>query len=141
MLRPNARFAALVFTTPADSPFMARPMQVLLRHAGREPPAPGQPGIFALGRKGALEGAMADSGLVDVRTRIVRVPLRLSSASDALLMMQEAFGAYRAVVADLSEARRTEAWAEVADCLKEFETSNGFEAHFQFAICAGAKPA
>jgi hypothetical protein len=45
----------------------------------------------------------------------------------------------RAMVADLSEASKAEAWAEVADCLKEFETNSGFETELQFAICAGAK--
>ena len=83
---------------------------------------------------------MADSGFTDVRTRIARAPLRLSSASEALEMMQEAFGAYRAVVEDLGEARRAEAWAAVADCLKEFETSSRFETELEFLICAGAKP-
>ncbi|MGH2600262.1 MAG: class I SAM-dependent methyltransferase [Dehalococcoidia bacterium] len=140
VLEPNARFAALVFTTPAANPFMARPMEVLLRYAGREPPAPGQPGIFASGGKGALEQAMADGGLTDVQTRIARAPLRLSSASKALEMMQEAFGAYRAVVAHLSEAQKAQAWAEVAECLKEFETSGRFETELEFQISAGARP-
>jgi hypothetical protein len=119
---------------------MAKPMQILLRHARREPPTQGQPGIFALGRKRALENAMIDGGLVDVRTRIVRAPLSLSSATEALAMMQQAFGAYRAVVGDLSEASKAAARAEVADCLKEFETTNGFRTELQFAISAGAKP-
>lgn len=140
VLGPNARFAALVFTTPAANPFMARPMEVLLRHAGRERPAPGQPGIFALGGKGALERAMADSGFADVRTRIARAPLRLSSASEALEMMQEAFGAYRAVMADLGEAQKAQAWAAVAECLKEFETNSRFETELEFLISAGVKP-
>jgi ubiquinone/menaquinone biosynthesis C-methylase UbiE len=55
VLRPGARFAALVFTSPANNPFMAQPMVILLRHAGKSPPAPGQPGIFALGGDGVLE--------------------------------------------------------------------------------------
>src|SRR5262245_65994180 len=46
VLGPNARFAALVFTTPANNPFMAEPMALLLRQAAKSPPAPGQPGIF-----------------------------------------------------------------------------------------------
>jgi hypothetical protein len=54
-------------------------------------------------------------------------------------MIQQAFGAYRAVVADLSEESKAEAWAEVTDYLKEFETSSGFATELQFAICAGAK--
>ena len=140
VLEPNARFAALVFTTPAANPFMARPMEVLLRHAGREPPGTGQPGIFALGGNAALERAMTHSGFSHVRTRIARVPLRLSSASEALEMMQEAFGAYRAVVANLSEAHKAQAWAAVAECLKEFETNGGFWTELEFLVCAGARP-
>src|SRR6266540_520598 len=45
-LKPGARFGALVFTTPANNPFMAQPMAILLRNAGKSPPAPGQPGIL-----------------------------------------------------------------------------------------------
>jgi hypothetical protein len=55
-------------------------------------------------------------------------------------MMQEAFGAYRAVVADLGEAQRAQAWGIVGECLKEFETNSGFATELEFLICAGAKP-
>jgi hypothetical protein len=88
----------MVFTTPANNPFMAQPMAILLRHAGKSPPAPGQPGILALGGEGILEGLMKDSGLEDMKTAVVRAPLVLPSAFDALQLMQEAAGAYRAVV-------------------------------------------
>jgi ubiquinone/menaquinone biosynthesis C-methylase UbiE len=37
VLKPGGRFAALVFTTPDNNPFMARPMRILLQHAGKEP--------------------------------------------------------------------------------------------------------
>ncbi len=139
VLKPKARFAALVFTTPDNNPFMSLPMQILLRHAGKQPPAPGQPGIFALGGNGVLERFFRDSGFIDVRTRVVRASLRLANASVALQMMQEAFGAYRAVVSDLSEAARADAWAEVADCIRQFETGSGFEAEAEFLIGSGAK--
>ncbi len=137
-LRPRARAAMLVFTTPVSNPFMARPMQVLLRHAHREPPGPGRPGIFALGGPGVLERVMAESGLADLRTRIVRAPLRLASSADALAMIQQAFGAYRAVLSDLSETDKAAAWAEVAAVLQEFETARGFETEFEFIIGAGS---
>ena len=42
---------------------------------------------------------MQDSGLVHVQTKQVTASLNLPNASHALEMMQEAFGAYRAVVA------------------------------------------
>ena len=40
-LRPGGKLAAVVFTTPGTNPFMAEPMRILLRHAGKTPPAPG----------------------------------------------------------------------------------------------------
>jgi ubiquinone/menaquinone biosynthesis C-methylase UbiE len=139
VLKPKARFAALVFTTPAKNPFAALPMQILLRHAGKQPPAPGQPGLFALGNNGVLERLLSASGLVDVRTAIVRAPIRLANASEALQMMQEAFGAFRAVVSDLNESGKAKAWDEVADCLRQFETQSGFATEFELVIGSAAK--
>jgi SAM-dependent methyltransferase len=92
VLKPAARFAALVFTIPDNNPFMARPMAILLRHAGKAPPAPGRPGIFALGADGVLESLMKESGLTDVKSTKVGASLRLATASDALEMMQKRSG-------------------------------------------------
>jgi SAM-dependent methyltransferase len=139
VLRPKARFAALVFTAPSNNPLASLPMQILLRHAGKQPPAPGQPGIFALGGNGVLESLLRDSGVIDVKTRVVRSPIRLANSTVALQMMQEAFGAYRAVISDLNEAARAQAWAEVADCIRQFDMPSGFEAEFEFLIGSGAK--
>jgi ubiquinone/menaquinone biosynthesis C-methylase UbiE len=97
VLKPSARFAALVFTTPANNSFLAQPMAILLRHAGKPPPSPGQPGLFALGASGALESLMKDSGFVGVEMNIMRVRLALPSVSDALQLLQEGAGAYRAL--------------------------------------------
>lgn len=141
VLKPDARFAALVFTTPDNNPFMARSMAVLLRCAGKSPPKPGQPGVFALGGKGILEGLIRDSGLVQIQTKLVTASLNLPSASHALEMMREAFGGYRAVVADLSETEKLKAWNEVYECHKQFEGVDGFRAQFEFIIGAGAKAA
>lgn len=139
VLKPGARFAALVNTTPANNPFMAQPMRILLRHADKQPPGPGQPGIFALGGDGILENLLNRSGLTDVNTRTVRALLKLPSTSQALEMLQQGFGSYRAVVADLGEAERSKAWLEVHECLKQFETADGFKTEFQFIIGSGAR--
>jgi hypothetical protein len=139
VLKPKARIAALVFTTPAANPFMARPMQVLMRHAGKKPPPAGSPGIFALGGPGVLEGLLAGSGLAQVEARGVSAPLRLASAAEALEMMQQAFGAYRAVVADLDPEARAAAWSEVGECLREFEDREGFYTEVQLIIGSGVR--
>jgi len=140
-LRPGGKIAVVVFTTPAANPFMAKPMQTLLRRAGTPPPAPGQPGIFALGAPGVLERLLTNGGFVDVEQRILTVPLRMASAGQALAMMQEAFGAYRAVVSDSPEAVRVAAWTEVAETLKAFETETEFVAPAEVLVAAGVEPA
>ena len=140
-LRPRGRVGVVVFTMPATNPFMARPMQILLRHAGKPPPAPGQPGIFALGAPGALERLFADNGFVDIERRTVDLTLRMPSTAQALAMMQEAFGAYRGVVSDCPEAVRVAAWAEVAEALRTFEGARGFVAPAEVLVAAGVKPA
>ena len=77
---PVRRFAALVFTTPAEqsaswhgrwqsSPHM---LGKLFLHQGDR--------RFASGGDRVLENLMKDSGLADVKTRIVRAPLRLPRA-------------------------------------------------------------
>jgi ubiquinone/menaquinone biosynthesis C-methylase UbiE len=138
-LKPRARFAALVFTKPENNPFFAQSMAILLRHAGKSPPPQGSPGLFALGADGVLETLLSDSGFSDVQTRTVQAPLRLPGVSDTLQMMQQAFGAYRAVVADLDEAKQRAAWAEVASGLKQFEVNGAFETNFEFIVGGGAK--
>ncbi len=140
-LRPRGKVAVVVFTTPAANPLMAKPMQILLRHAGKTPPALRQPGIFALGAPGMLERLFVDSGFVGVEQRTVALALRMPSAAQALAMMQEAFGAYRAVLSDRPEAVRVAAWAEVAETFRTFETATGFIAPAEVLVAAGVKPA
>jgi SAM-dependent methyltransferase len=139
-LKPGARFAPLVFTTPSRNPFMSKPMQILLRHAAKEPPPPGRPGIFALGAPNSLEQKLVDSGYTNVESRVLPVRLRLDSAKEALEMMKGAFGAYRAVVADLSDKMRVAAWSEVGDYLKQFESDAGWEAELEVIVATGTTP-
>ena len=55
--------------------------------------------------------------------------------------MQEAFGAYRAVLSASPEGVRAAAWTEVAETLKTFETPTGFVASGEVLVAAGAKSA
>ncbi len=87
-----------------------------------------------------MERLLAESGFVDVEQRILAVPLRMPSAAQTLVMMQDAFGAYRAVVSDRPELVRAAAWAEVVEILKTFETPTGFVGHAEVLVTAGVKP-
>jgi SAM-dependent methyltransferase len=140
-LRPGGKVAAVIFTTPGANPFMAEPMRILLHHAGKTPPAPGAPGTFSLGAPGVLERLLTDAGFVAVEHRVVIVSLRMPSAAQALAMMQDAFGAYRAVINDQPTAVQEAAWAEVAATLMSFDTATGFVAPAEVLIAAGVSPA
>jgi len=137
-LRPGGKVAVIVFTTPAANQFMAHPMQILLRHAGKTPPAPGD---LCTRCARCARAFVGNGGLVGVQQRTVVLPLRMPSAAQALAMMQEAFGAYRAVVSDRPEAVRVAAWTEVAETPKTFETPAGFVAPAEVLVAAAVKPA
>lgn len=119
---------------------MAKPMQILLRHAGKTPPAAGQPGIFSLGAPGVLGQLLVASGFVGVEQHDVDVALRISSAAVSLTMMKEAFGAYRAVIGDCPQAVQAGAWAEVAETLETFETPAGFTGPAEVRVAAASRP-
>jgi len=136
-LKPGARFVPLVFTTAPNNPFMSESMQILLRHANKEPPPPGGPGIFALGVPGTLQATLEKSGYTEVTSETVSVRLTLKSAGEALEMMRGAFGNYRGVVADLSEDARNTAWSEVGEFLQQFETGAEWQVELEVVIGSG----
>jgi ubiquinone/menaquinone biosynthesis C-methylase UbiE len=139
-LRPGGKIAVVVFTTAAANPSRAKAMQILLRHSGKNPPAAGQPGLYALGGRGIMEALYAECGFINVVRREMKIPIVMRSAADALQMMQEAFGAYRAVLSECSEEIRKAAWAEVGEMLKTFETDGNFVAPSELLVAAATKP-
>ena len=141
VLKPEAKFAAIVFSTPAANPYMAESMRILRDYAGKPPPEPRDPGVFALGEPGLLEGLLEAAGFTDVGTRIMRAPLRLVSANDAVEMMRQAFGAFRAVISDLGQSEQEAAWNKVGDYLASLEGGHGFEVERTFIVASGAKAA
>ena len=48
VLRPGGRVAAVVFTTPEQTPFFSIPVRLIPEGRGIRPPEPGRPGPFAL---------------------------------------------------------------------------------------------
>jgi hypothetical protein len=82
---------------------------------------------------------MKDNGLVDVKTKTIRAPFVLASASDALHLLQEGAGAYRAVVASLGEAESAKAWSNVYECLKGFAAAGRVETELEVIIGSGAE--
>jgi ubiquinone/menaquinone biosynthesis C-methylase UbiE len=140
ILRPSGRFGAVVIGPPEHNPFLAEPLKILRRHANKAPPPPGAPGIFALANAGQLSTLLRDAGFTDVSVKTIDENLDMDSAEDAMQMIKEAFGVYRAIIGDQPARTQEDAWAEVLDFLKRFEGAYGLRVTSQFHVASGAKP-
>lgn len=138
-LKPNGKIGVAVFSTPQANQFFVEPMQILLRYAGKSP-APGGPGLFSLGAPGTLKNLFEVNHFVNVEICYLNVVFQMPSATQTLTMIQEAFGAYRAVIGDSPESVQRAAWNEVLDYLKSIETNNGIEAPAEVIVGSAQKP-
>ena len=78
--------------------------------------------------------------IVNVEICYLNVVFQMPSATRTLTMIQEAFGAYRAVIGDSPESVQRAAWNEVLDYLKSIETNNGIEAPAEVIVGSAQKP-
>jgi SAM-dependent methyltransferase len=140
-LRPGGRLAAIVYSTPEANPFFSVPVSVIRERAQLPAPAPGQPGPFSLGAAGVAEAALRGAGFVDVVAVRVDAPVLLDSAAECVRFEQESFGALHQMLAGLSEADRAAAWAEIAERLAAYESSEGFAGPCELVVVAGTAPA
>ena len=138
VLTDGGRFAAIVFASPQENPFFSKTLAIALAHAGKSPPPPGTPGLFALSDPDRLQQLIAEAGYSDTKVERVTARLAVASISDALTMMQEAFGVYRAVLSELAEEEREAAWAEIRECLEQFSEQGSVEAEMTLLLASGA---
>jgi ubiquinone/menaquinone biosynthesis C-methylase UbiE len=122
-LRPGGKIAVVVFSTPQANPLFVKPMQILLKHAGKTPP-PGAPGLFSLGAPGVLEQLFERCGFANIENRRLELIFQMTSSAQMLEMMQEAFGAYRVVIGDSPKSVQIAAWEEILAFFRSIETDN-----------------
>jgi SAM-dependent methyltransferase len=134
VLRPGGRLSAIVYSTAERNPFFSIPVGIIRRIAGLPAPAPGLPGPFSLGSPGVLESAYADAGFEDVEVRALDAPLRFPTAAECVRFERESFGALHAMLADVTETERDQAWREIETELRQFQTPDGFEGPCQLLI-------
>jgi SAM-dependent methyltransferase len=137
VLKPGARFSAVVYSTPERNPWGALPLSIVRRRAGKPGPAIGQPGQFALGGPGMIEAVFEQAGFRDISVRAVPGS-RCVAAVDQIIAEQRA-GTPRvtAALADLDEAEREAAWAEIERAFRQFETPEGVEVPAEALVAVG----
>jgi ubiquinone/menaquinone biosynthesis C-methylase UbiE len=139
-LRAGGRFGVVVIGAPGANPFLAEPLKILRRHAGKAPPPSGGPGIFALAETETLRTTLEGAGFEDVAIRTIDESLEMGSAEEAMQMIKDAFGVYRAIIGDQSAQVQDAAWAEALDFLRGFEGESGLRIPAQFHVAGAAAP-
>jgi SAM-dependent methyltransferase len=138
-LKAGGRVVVVVFSTPDRNPWGALPASIIRQRAQLPPPVPGQPGPFALGSPGVLEDVFGRGGFANPEVHAVPVPHRAASAAEYVRVAREAFGAFNAMMAQLSPEERESAWNEVEASMRSFESPDGFEVPGECLVGAATK--
>ncbi|HEY4275508.1 MAG TPA: class I SAM-dependent methyltransferase [Rhizomicrobium sp.] len=140
-LKPGGRFAALVFSAPPGNPSMGIILSIALRHAGKPPRDPFQPGsLMSLGKPGLVDKLFRDAGFRDVRVMRIAAPIRTPSIDAYLQFVQSAAAPVRDLLDAMAEGARRAALAEMAHALQPFQQRDIFEAATELLLAAGEKP-
>ena len=84
-----------------------------------------------------MAAALRQTGFGAIETEAISAPLRLASAAACVRFQREAFGALTQMLANVSDAERAAAWAEIEEELGQFEGSEGFAARCELIVGAG----
>ena len=139
-LRPDGRFAAIVYSTPDNNGFFSIPVRIIRERAHLPAPLPGQPSPFSLGAEGVLEAAFAKAGLRDIEVRRVPSPVKLATAAECVRFERESFGALHQMMVSLSDAEKAETWKDIEKALSEFESADGFVGPCEMLVGVGVVP-
>ena len=138
-LKPGGKLAAIVFSTPETNPLQALPVLIARRHLGLPPPAPGEPGMFALGGEGVLEDAFRGAGFRDVVVHPFTITRRAASTAEAVTRLKDSLLIVRELLAPLGESERAAVWGEIEAELGRFEGPDGFVVRGEALLGVGTK--
>ena len=138
-LRKGGRVGAVTYGAADLNGFFSVPVGIIRRRAALPAPLPGQPGPFSLGDPDVLSKRLKDAGFTDIQIERVDAPVRLDSALECLQFEQESFGALHQMLSGLSEPEQDDAWAEIEEALKAFETDGKFEGPCEMLVAAATR--
>jgi ubiquinone/menaquinone biosynthesis C-methylase UbiE len=140
-LRPGGRYAALVFSGPAGNPCIATMVSTALRHAGRPPTSPFEPGtLMSLGQPAALAALLQGAGFVDVEVHALAAPMPLPGVADYIHFVKTAGLPIMALLAPLTATAQAEAWRDIEQQLARFATGDGWVGPNELLLGSGRRP-
>jgi ubiquinone/menaquinone biosynthesis C-methylase UbiE len=140
VLKPGGWFSAIVLSTPDKNPWISILAMIAMKHAQLPPPQPGMPGLFSLSATGVLEGVVKAAGFEETNVHYSTATLQLSSAVECVEFLHDIAGALHTILSKLSTEEQKNAWTDMEEALKQFETPQGFASPVETIIGAGQKP-
>jgi SAM-dependent methyltransferase len=137
VLRPGGRLALAVWGPVERNPWASVRVRFLVSRGHMPPPAPGEPGAFAMADAIATRTILEDAGFADVRTEEVPVRLAFADLADYERYTVEVTGA-GVIIRGLPEREREALRAEIATAFARYAEAGGY-AIPGLALCAEAR--
>jgi SAM-dependent methyltransferase len=137
VLKPGARFAAIVFSTPERNPVLSIPLAIAARHGGLPEPTPDTPGTFGLAAPGRLEQTLQRGGLHAVEVHTVPTIRRAASPAQVVTEQRSSFPRLIDSINSLPETEREPTWQAIEQALAQFAGPHGVEIPGEFLIGVG----
>ena len=126
-IKPGAKFATAVWSTPDQVPFASLPMAVAREVLDPPPPPPPAeaPNIFSLGATGVLESAFVRAGFMDVVNDSRQLHFKLESPREYCEWLSEMTPPIRAMLVGRSQDQIDQFWTAVAERAQVFVKKDG----------------
>lgn len=138
VLKPGARFAALVYSHAGSNPCIDIVMSTALQHARLPPIEPLRPGsLLSLGPPGVIDRCFMEAGFREVNTQTVQTVMRLPSAGHFIDFLLNGGVPLRLILGGLSMDEQAEAWRDIEQQLQVFRTPGGWEGPSELLLSVG----
>jgi ubiquinone/menaquinone biosynthesis C-methylase UbiE len=125
VVKPGGKVAVVVFSTAEKNPYHSLPLAIVRRLGNMPSPAPGKPGMFALGGSGVLEDTYKQVGFRDVAVQAISILWMRACTSEAITVYKDSYAVLRDNMAKLNESDRELAWKELSTNLAGSEGRAG----------------
>ena len=137
-LKPGGRFAAVVYSTVEKNPYHGLSLAIAERYQS-EVDRPGQYVMFALGNSAELREAFTAAGFQTVAIHYVPTALEFPSVEELVRGQQDGFPLLARMLAALSEDQREQAWTEVENTMRQFDSGDKVSVPGELLVVVGTK--
>jgi enediyne biosynthesis protein CalE5 len=124
-LKPGGRMAIASWGTPEQVPFLAIPMQTVMKKLEVPPPPPGTPGPLSRPTHEAIGGLLEGGGFSDVQVEDAEVTFEWDSPEHFTTFVQEIAPPIIAMIEPHPEGVQKEAWAAITEAIGETADDSG----------------